>query len=222
MNKVKVNSTLSKFVVSVFAAAIIFIAIIFLQNKIIYPAGKATAFFALKDIDKNTIITKDNLNTYFKQEEVSRDSLIDAAVSSKKELINKYVTTNVVKNQQISEKNINDNKTEDIKNPVEGSIKTDDISQVDGGIIRPGDKINIISTSTENPNSPEQKITTAFTLKDILVNKVFTSDGKEINREDGNKYAATVLNLYLSSEDSLKLENAISKGKIKVVKVLDN
>lgn len=204
-------------VLSLLMAAIIFAVVITLQNKIANPNGKAEVYYSQQYISKNTVINKDNFDKYFIKREVSKDNLVEDAITNKEELLEIYTAENILKGEQISRKRIdkNSNRLKDIPNKVEYSIKFSDISEVAGGTLREGDVIDLILTENQ-----DNKVITQTELKNVIISKAIAADGSLINRD--SKAAASALNLYLSAVDAHKLDNAVERGKIKALKKLDS
>ncbi|UZQ48833.1 hypothetical protein [Clostridium kluyveri] len=207
----------SLMVLSLLMAAIIFAVVITLQNKIANPNGKAEVYYSQQYISKNTVINKDNFDKYFIKREVSKDNLVEDAITNKEELLEIYTAENILKGEQISRKRIdkNSNRLKDIPNKVEYSIKFSDISEVAGGTLREGDVIDLILTENQ-----DNKVITQTELKNVIISKAIAADGSLINRD--SKAAASALNLYLSAVDAHKLDNAVERGKIKALKKLDS
>lgn len=202
---------------SLLMAAIIFAVVIALQNKIANPNGKAEVYYSQQYISKNTVINKYNFDKYFIKREVSKDNLVEDAITNKEELLEIYTAENILKGEQISRKRIdkNSNRLKDIPNKVEYSIKFSDISEVAGGTLREGDVIDLILTENQ-----DNKVITQTELKNVIISKAIAADGSLINRD--SKAAASALNLYLSAVDAHKLDNAVERGKIKALKKLDS
>lgn len=217
------NRKITIMLISFICAVFVFVAIIVLQNKILNPNGKEEVYFAKKNISQNTIITKSNISSYFNRKLVSKDNLIDSPAIEQYQIIQKYVKNDIIKGEEISTQKLDDvsKRLKPIQNLREYSLKFDDISQVVGGTLREGDVIDLILTQNASENS-EHKTLTETELKNVVISKAFTADGKRISRENSDNYTATVLNLYISAEDAHKLDNAISQGKVKAIKVLDN
>lgn len=212
------NKKIGIIFLSLVGAVVIFLILIGLQNKIIFPHGETTVYYAKKYIGKNTEITKDNIHTYLEKKKVSSDNLVESSIISEKGIINMYVTNDILSGEQISSKRIEkmSNRVKDIKNLREYSLKFSDISEVVGGTLREGDVIDLILT-----DNSQGKVVTQTELKNVVVDKAITTDGNIIHRASANKYSATVLNLDLSAEDAHKLDNAVARGKVKALKILD-
>lgn len=212
------NKKIGIIFLSLVGAVVIFLILIGLQNKIIFPHGEAIVYYAKKDIPKNTEITKDNINTYLEKKKINNDNLVEGSISSEKEVINRYLTNDILSGEQISSKRIEkiSTRVQNIKNLREYSLKFSDISEVVGGTLREGDVIDLILTENY-----QGRVTTQTELKNVVIDKAITTDGNIIHRASANKYSATVLNLDLSAEDAHKLDNAVARGKVKALKILD-
>lgn len=189
-----------------------------IQNKVSYPNGVRKVVYAVRSISANTNITKQNVDYYFTTESSDTTLIIDGAVSNKNDLIGKYITSDILKGEQISSKNVEQaaNRLKDIKNLEEFSITFSDISSCVNGTLRAGDVINLILTTT-NQNT----VVTKSVLRNVVIAQAFTSDGQVVSRENSN-LAASKLNLYGSPEDQAQLDNALAQGKVHAVKALGN
>lgn len=208
---------------SFLSSVVLFVLGVMLQNKITNPYGSTEVYFALRSIEHNTVLDSSNINYYFKKKKVSRDGLITSPVSSIQQLSGKYVTEDILKGQQVSSLEFENTskRIKNIQNPVEYSLKMDDISQTVGGTLREGDIISLIFTQTSS-QSDDHKTSTKIHLNNILVDQALTIDGRIVSRGDGNKYAASILTLKLSAKNAAILDNEVNRGKVKAVKVMDN
>lgn len=97
-----------------------------------------------------------------------------------------------------------------MKNPVELSIKTDDLYQIVGGVLRSGDRIAIYYSDED------ERLMLGW--DDIYVKAVFDSSGKII--ESGNRESsAQRINVYFEKEEVCELYSKMTPGNIKIVKV---
>lgn len=209
----------SMMILSLFMAVIIFVIIIVIQGKILNPNGKEAVYCSKQYIDKNTVINKDNFDKYFIKKEISKDNLVEGVITDKNDLIETFALDNILKGEQVSRKRVDkvSKRLNEIPNKVEYSIKFSDISEVVGGTLREGDIIDLILTENEN-----NKVTTQTEIENVVISKAIATDGSIINRDSNDKYSASTLNLYLSAFYAHKLDNAVERGKVKVLKKLDN
>lgn len=217
MKKLSLNKKFAAVLLSLVGALILFFILMFIQNSIINPGGKEKVYYAVRNIDKNTLITTANINSYFVLKDTSKDTLIQDAVSNMDVLKGKYVTNDILKGQQISKDNLQSSRKriDKIKNLRECSFKVDDLSEADGGTLRSGDVIDLTLTEKNSNN-----VTTTSKIKSVEVSKAIAQDGTILNRS--SKQSATVLCLYLSAQDAVTLNNAVKAGNVTAMKVLDN
>lgn len=207
-------------ILSLFIAGAAFFGIITLEKKLTNPSGTKKVYVLKKAVNKYQIFTKENFNEYFTLKETSNDSLISGYITDKNNILDTYAKEDLLKGEQISSIRIDNvkNKTKEIQNKVETSLKFSDISDVVGGTLKPGDMIDIVLTEADSNN----KVITETTLHNVFISNVFTSDGTLINRDNNSKLSAMIFNIYLSDVDANKLDNALKRGTIKVHKILDS
>lgn len=210
-------------ILSFVSAVVLFFITMQIQSKIINPSGNSEVYFAVRTVKKNTVLDSSNIGYYFQKKTTSRVNLVSSPIENIRQLAGKYVTQDIIQGQQVSSLELQDNskRLKEIDNPVDYNLKTDDISQTVGGTLREGDVIDLIFTQSSSQNE-DHKTVTEVKLNNLIVEKAFTTDGRIVTREDGNKYAASLLTLKLSAKDAATLDNEINRGKVKAVKVDDN
>jgi hypothetical protein len=208
----KIKKNFGRIIISLIVSIVIFIGLLVIQQTILAPNGTSKVYISNNTIDKGTLINLDNVDKLFKEKKVDGELKVSNAVIDKKDLINKIANTEIEKGSVISNSSFidKDNVLSKIKNMVETSIKVNDISEVVGGTLRTGDIVNI---STVNQITKESE----SVLENVYVNKVFASDGREINRSD--KTSAMTINILISKEDEQKLNKKIILGTIRISKV---
>lgn len=207
------------FVISLIITVTSFAFVLYIERKIYNPNGSSEVYVLKIDkIDKGYVIDKGNFNKLFKLQERKNEEIVPHALKNKEDILDTTANENIYKNEIISSDKLSkvDDQLDNIDDKREMSIKGSDISDVAGGELREGDKVDIIVThSTSNKVVTETKINNAY------ISKVYSGDGTLITRDDKDKPAMTI-DLILSAKDADVLENAINVGKIKVVKVLDD
>lgn len=199
-------------VISLIVSIALFVTLIMIESNITAPNGTATVVRAISDIKKGTVIDNSNKSNYFVVDEVDGKYNFDTAIRNLDELSNMIIDREVRKGEIISSERLmsKDSLLSKIENPVETSVRVNDISQVVGGILREGDIIDISvvnSTTTEN-----EKV-----LEGVYVSKAFSSDGTEVDRNSG--MSVLTVNIIVSPEDEAKLNQAIELGTIRVSKM---
>lgn len=202
-----------KVVISLIIAIILFVALLFIESKVIAPNGTTNVVIATSDIDKGVVITSENVNTYFKEKEnVDGELEVSNSIKSLDELIDTKVNSNINKGEVVSQNDVLDKESilADIQDPIEVSLKVEDISQMVGGTVREGDMIDI---SVVDEISLENKAV----LSNVYVNKAFGADGVEISRD--NSTSVLVVNIIISKEDEAILNSSLETGVVRISKI---
>lgn len=205
-------------VISAFLLSIIsFISLYLIQKKMLNPSGFEKVYVLNKNINKGQVFSENNIDQFFKLEERDKKNITNDMVKIKEELTNTYAKEDLYENEIINKNRLGDNnkRIDEIKNKRTISLKFTDIGEVVGGILRKGDLVDIILT--ENNNNSQVKSQTK--LKNIYISEVFSGEGTIIDNESSDQ--AMALNLTLSAEDGVKLDNAVNSGKIKIMRVDD-
>lgn len=205
--KIKSEKKITSLIISLILAIIVFIGLTVVESKIIAPQGKVKVYVATKDLNKGTLITKENVNEYFAREIIQGNLKVSNAVENENSLIDHLVGENinkgaVVANNYFIDKNNILNK---IENPVEVSFTTNDVSTVLGGIIRAGDIVDLSVVKDKNSEN---------LVKDAYVTKVFSQDNTELKRDD--KKPSMTINVIIPQALVKDFNTAVSEGQIRV------
>ncbi len=195
------------------SAIVIFIALLYVESSILHPNGTGTVLLVKESIGENTVITNENIDTYVKEKEnVDGELLLEEGISNKKDLVNKIANREIKKGEIISNDKFTnkDDILSTIENPIEISIKANDISQLVGGILREGDLVNVsvIDTTTKENDS---------VLINAYVDKTFSTDGTIIKR--GDSTPAISMNLIIDSKYESKVNSALANGSVRISKI---
>ena len=93
-------------------------------------------------------------------------------------------------------------------------MNANNLSQVVGGILREGDRINIWSV-TETNNNGVGKVTAEKICDYAYVTRVFTAAGVQVNADSGNDSAAMVINIIIPEEKEQEFNIALEKGTLR-------
>lgn len=208
----KIKKNFGRIFISLIVSIVTFVGLLVMQQTILAPNGTSNVFIAKENIEKNTIITADNIDKLFKMKKVDGELKVTNAVTNKKDIINKLVNKNLEKGSVISNNSFIDKNDiiSKIKNPVEVSFKVNDISQVVGGTLRAGDIIDVSVTNEVTKENTD-------VLNNVYVDKTFTNEGKEIKKEDTS--SAVAINIIVSKEDEAKLNKEIALGTIRISRI---
>ncbi|WP_291647949.1 hypothetical protein [Clostridium sp.] len=207
------------FFISLIITIVSFLFIIYIEQKIFNPNGTEMVYVVNKDeLDKNYVINEENFDDLFRSEERRSDQIVKNYVKNKEDVYDYMLTSEMYKNEILSIDRIVsvDDELNDMVEKREFSVKSSDVASVVGGILREGDKVDLIVTFNEGGN-----LVTERRADNLYISKVYDSSGNEINREDKNKQALGITFTVPSSEVR-ELKDAFTQDSWKLVKVVDD
>lgn len=207
------------FFISLIITIVSFLFIIYIEQKIFNPNGTEMVYVVNKDeLDKNYVINEENFDDLFRSEERRSDQIVKNYVKNKEDVYDYMLTSEMYKNEILSIDRIVsvDDELNDMVEKREFSVKSSDVASVVGGILREGDKVDVIVTFKEGNN-----LVTERRADNLYISKVYDSSGNEINRDDKNKQALGITFTVPSSEVR-ELKDAFTQDSWKLVKVIDD
>ena len=194
------------FFISLIITIVSFLFIIYIEQKIFNPNGTEMVYVVNKDeLDKNYVINEENFDDLFRSEERRSDQIVKNYVKNKEDVYDYMLRIVSV-----------DDELNDMVEKREFSVKSSDVASVVGGILREGDKVDVIVTFKEGNN-----LVTERRADNLYISKVYDSSGNEINRDDKNKQALGITFTVPSSEVR-ELKDAFTQDSWKLVKVVDD
>ena len=180
--------------------------LLFIERTVLSSDDYTTVYVAQTDIGRNTVITADNSGILFAAKERKSDWLPDNCITDISQLVGMMTVQDIVKNEVM---------TDSIESPIEVAMNANNLSQVVGGILREGDRINIWSV-TETNNNGVGKVTAEKICDYAYVTRVFTAAGVQVNADSGNDSAAMVINIIIPEEKEQEFNIALEKGTLRV------
>ncbi|MGN1188551.1 MAG: hypothetical protein ACI4R6_08650, partial [Lachnospiraceae bacterium] len=167
-------------------------------------------------VDKETVITAENVGVYFTLQVRESNSLPEGYITNSGMLVGKILSRDYVKNEIITMSGFTDidERIAGIENPVEVSFNAGNLSQVAGGVLRAGDYINIWSVS-EGAGYDRSNIIAEPICRYAYVSRVFSASGEEVRNDDKDGHAATVINIIIPSDMEEKFNIALTKGTLR-------
>lgn len=205
------------FVYSLVMTLVLYSAMIFVERTILKSEEYVSVYVAEGTVEKNTVVTAANIDELFALEERRADWLPDGSISDAAGLLGMTVKYGYEKNEVVTYSGLSaaDTRMEGIENPVEVSLDAGSLSQVVGGIIREGDRINIWSVSRKNENG--ENIISAGKICDYAyVTRVFTSSGVQVKQASQDGAAATVVNIVIPGAKEEEFNIALESGTLRV------
>ncbi len=205
------------FVYSLIMTLVLYSAMIFVERRLLKTEEHVSVYVAKETVEKNTIVTMENIGELFSLEERRTDWLPDGSVSDAGQLLGMTVKYGYGRNEivTIGGLSASDMRVEGIERPVEVSLDAGSLSQVVGGIIREGDRINIWSLSKRNENGGS--IMEAEKICDYAyVTRVFTAAGVQVGQAGQDSAAATVVNIVIPESKEEEFNIALERGTLRV------
>jgi len=188
-----------------------------------YKNYEVTTYIPVLVIEKNTKVTKENVQNLF--QEVIRDSRIlpEDYISNPIELIGRYAKKEIGLMEIIHAGSFQEtDMSEGITNPVEVSFSVNNYDQVVGGILREGDRINLYVIRKEKDEAGERVVSEPI-IRDTYITKAFTNTGLEVRREDtvNGETPTTVINVYIPGDKEETFHKAVIEGTLRVSKIME-
>ena len=218
MEKKKKTGAVKGLIIALLLAIAVFTVIIGTEHTLLTKYEKVTVVVAKKEIPAGTFITAGNKSEYFGTMELPEDAVQDNAIKSLKDIKEYQVSYDMQKKEQLT-KNKMLNVTSDIlasyENPVEASLKVDNISKAVSGTLRGGDRVDIVGY-VYNEETADKELTTI--LENVYVSGVYDTSGIEVTVEDGTN-TGIIFNFILEKADYTTFASAVENGGIQLIKV---
>lgn len=219
MKKEKSEKSISKkwlAVVSVAltTAAIVFIMLLNVEKTMLEDYEKTTVVVAKTEIAKGVTLTEENIGQYVEEKEVPLD-MVPTYAFTMDEVIS-CVASNTIYEGVIISDGIVEKKEEVIKElrePMIVGFGADDLYQVVGGVLRPGDRIDIYHIGKEENAS-------VYVWENIYIEEVFDNSGASLSRSDTTTPAQRI-NVYMEETEVALFFEVLEKGTVRVAKIVD-
>ncbi|MBE6047150.1 MAG: hypothetical protein E7213_01875 [Clostridium sp.] len=208
------KSKIIAFFISLVVTVVSFLLILFIENKIYNPEGTTSVYVVKEEkIEKGCIIDEKNFDELFDVQKRRSDQIPKVYLENKEDIYNHRLNQDIYENQVVTCDKFDDldDELSEISEKRLTTFKAGNISNVVGGMLRAGDKVDIILTSKN------QSITI---LEDAFISEVRTSDGVKIDKLDKTK-SAQIITFTMDISDVEKLEAAEAQGTINLAKVED-
>lgn len=204
------------FLYSFFVAFALYTLMLFVERVMLKDKEYAGVYVTTSSVDRETVITAENMHIYFTLQEREADSLPEGYITDLGLLDGKILCRDYVKNEVITMSGFTDidERISGIEKPVEVSFSAGNLSQVAGGVLRAGDYINIWSVS-EGAGYDRSAIIAESICQYAYVSRVFSASGEEVKSDDRDGHGATVINIIIPSEMEEKFNIALSKGTLR-------
>lgn len=201
-------------VASLVAALSIFAVMLQTEKKVLSEYERGEIYTAVKEIPKGTMLDESNVMFYLEKKELDKGLIPSAAVKDPEQLKGLIAVRKIDEGTFLTEGMFDrrDEIAANMQQPVIAGFKADDLYQVAGGVLRPGDRIHIYTVSESG--------TANLIWREIFVQQVFDGAGSPIGGEDAISSAQRI-NVYLDAADVEYFYTELARGALRVVKVCE-
>lgn len=201
-------------VVAALAASVaIFITMVRMEKNILTQYEKKTIYTAAAEIPKGQLITADNYQQYFIEQQLDQSCIPPTALCSPGQVTGLVAVYDIEPGILLTGGMFQemDSILKEMREPVVAGFKAEDIYQVAGGVLRAGDRVNIYSVKEGE---------TGLVWSNVFVQQVFDASGTAISNGD-TVTAAQRINVYLNVTEVQDFYTELAGGSLRVVKLLE-
>lgn len=204
-------------VYSFIVTIVLYAFMLFIERSVLLSEDYITVYVAQEDIDESTMLTADNISSYFVQAGRKAEWLPDSCVTDLTQLIKLYTVRGIAKNEIITTNmfSSSDIRITGIDEPIEVSLNANNLSQAVGGILREGDRINIWSVTEHNSNGISA-VKAEKICDYAYVMRVFTQAGVQVKKSQPEEGTAMVVNIIIPGEKEEEFNVALEKGTLRI------
>lgn len=194
------------------ASVAVFTAMLQIEKNILTQYERGVIYTALKEIPEGQMITEENWEQYFQEKQLDKSCIPPTALSTPDQITGLVAAFPIEQGVLLTQGMFHrlDDILEQMEKPVVAGFKAEDISQVAGGVLRAGDRVNVYAVRGEG---------TVLVWEDVFIQQVFDASGSTISNTDSTT-AALRLNIYLDRSEVVKFYSELSNGSLRVVKIL--
>ena len=194
------------------AAGAVYLVLLQAEKEILKGEEQQLVVCADKRIPKGELLSIDNYGKYIRQISVGKSLVPDRAILDPEELFETAAMIEINAGTILTEGMMcsEDEITADMDEPVIAGFQADELYQVAGGVLRPGDRIHLYRADKESGDCH-------MTWENLYVWEVFDTGGNRIESDDGET-AAQKINVFLDKKDVARFYSDLGKGGLRVVK----
>lgn len=200
-------------VAALVASVAIFITMVRMEKNILTQYEKGTIYTAATEIPKGQLITADNYQQYFSEQQLDKSCIPPTALSSPAQVTGLVAVYDIEPGILLTGGMFQELNSilKKMREPVVAGFKAEDIYQVAGGVLRAGDRVNIYSVKEGE---------TGLVWSNVFVQQVFDASGTAIPNGD-TVTAAQRINVYLNVAEVQDFYTELAGGSLRVVKLLE-
>lgn len=195
------------------SAVAIYLVMLQMEKNVLSEYEKEIVYVAGCEIPKGQILDEGNWQNYVQQKEVDKSCIPATAIHMEEQLYELSAVYGIEEGTILTGGMFLkvEDVLSDMMEPVIAGLKAEDLYQIVGGTLRPGDRIHIYRVSCEGE--------AMLGWENVFVQQVFDHSGLAISCEDTTT-AAQRLNVYLDKEYLEEFYTLLATGSLRVVKAL--
>lgn len=199
-------------IAALLAAVSVFVVMLQIEKRALAGYEKTQVYVAGREIPVGMKLTEANYEKYITVREVDAGIVSEGVLDGVASVYEKTPVYTISKGTILDNDMFveGDRVPEELKTPVVVGVRVEDLFQVAGGILRPGDRVHIVVVS------PEGDADTKW--ENVIVESAFHSSGESVEPWDTTT-AATSINLYLEKNQVERFYEELAKGSIRAVKI---
>ena len=195
------------------SAVAIYLVMLQMEKNVLSEYEKEIVYVAGCEIPKGQILDEGNWQNYVQHKEVDKSCIPATAIHMEEQLYELSAVYGIEEGTILTGGMFLkvEDVLSDMKEPVIAGLKAEDLYQIVGGTLRPGDRIHIYRVSGEGE--------AVLGWENVFVQQVFDQSGLAISCEDATT-AAQRINVYLDKECMEEFYTLLATGSLRVVKAL--
>lgn len=172
---------------------------------------KGTVWVAVKEIPRGFVPEDNNWQEYMEQRLVDCTMIPDTGITGTEEMVGLMAVYSIEPGTLLT-RGMFESRQEILKQlemPVVAGFKVDDLYQLVGGVLRPGDRIHIYSLNEEGEVKE--------IWENLYVEQAFDSNGNSVDADDRTT-AVSRINICIDKEDVEEFYADLAAGSLRVVR----
>lgn len=194
------------------ASVAVFAGMLRVESKVLSDYEKGTVFAVRREIPGGQLINGENYREYFEEILLEKNVIPPTAICTVDQVTGLVAEADIEKGVILTEgmfESMNEI-TADMEEAVIVGLRAEDLYQMVGGTLRPGDRVHIYRV--------EEDGLARLVWEDVYVHSVFDQSGKTVGNEDGTT-AVQRINVYMDKENVEKFYAELSAERIRIAKV---
>lgn len=208
------------------ASVIIFVVLVQFEKNQLSEYERSTVFVASTEIAKGTVVNSQNWNQYFSEKEIEKSKIPQGAITQTEQIEDMAALYNIASGTYLMESMFQ--KVNEIEGEYESvkivSFRADDISQVAGGVLRSGDRVDIYlinnKTNTNSNGKEDVEYEAVLRWENVYIQQAFDGAGVNITPDDAES-SSQRFNIYLDKTEVPEFLAALEKGNLRMSKCCD-